>query len=110
MKILYEWIENLAYLFLFLSAVVHFVPEDVYGKYIRYFMGLLIMLLLFTPLLRIFHIHEEMDFSFSKYMEEAETASEKWNVYAREKEAEYELQYQEQLQEITDDQEEGDPR
>lgn len=108
MEMLYEWMENLAYFFLFLSAVVHFVPEEVYGKYIRYFMGLLLMLLLFTPSLRIFQLSDDVDLSFSQYMEEAEAASERWSEYAREKEEEYEKQYQEELQKLLEKEEEGE--
>lgn len=46
-----EWIRNLAFYFIFLSAVMNFLPGGEGKKYIRFFMGLLLILLVLRPVL-----------------------------------------------------------
>lgn len=46
---LYQWIKNLAVFYILLSAVLHLVPQGAYEKYVRFFMGLLLILLMSTP-------------------------------------------------------------
>ena len=48
---LYGWMRNLACYFIFLSAVMHFLPDNNYKKYIQFYMGLLLILLLLSPVL-----------------------------------------------------------
>ena len=49
---IYEWMKNLAVLDLFFTAVMNFLPDGKYNKYIRHFLGLLLILLLITPILQ----------------------------------------------------------
>lgn len=100
MKMIYEWMGDIAGFFVFLTAVLHFIPEENYGKYIRYFMGLLFMLLLLMPALQVFDLKEKVDTSFSEYMQDAVQSETDWVQYGKEKEAEYMQKYQELLQEI----------
>lgn len=46
-----EWIRNLAFYFIFLSAVMNFLPGGEEKKYIRFFMGMLLILLVLRPVL-----------------------------------------------------------
>ena len=46
-----EWIRNLAFYFIFLSAVMNVLPGGEEKKYIRFFMGMLLILLVLRPLL-----------------------------------------------------------
>ena len=50
---LYGWIQNIAVYLIVISAVMHAIPGKDYGKYIRIFSGLVLILLIFTPLLKI---------------------------------------------------------
>lgn len=52
MEWLAEWVKNLAVYFIFLSALLHFLPEGEERKYIRFFMGILLILLLLRPFLQ----------------------------------------------------------
>ncbi|MFR1114317.1 MAG: stage III sporulation protein AF [Blautia sp.] len=61
---IYEWMKNLAVFYLFFTAVMNFLPDGAYGKYIRHFLGLLLILLLATPILQIFHLQDVMDQKF----------------------------------------------
>lgn len=56
-----EWIRNLTFYFIFLSAVMNFLPGGEEKKYIRYFMGILLILLLFGPLLRLGDLGESIE-------------------------------------------------
>lgn len=46
---LYGWIKNLAVFYILFTAVLHLVPDGKYEKYVRLFMGLLLILLMGSP-------------------------------------------------------------
>ncbi len=50
---LYGWIQNIAVYLIVVTAVMHVIPGKEYGKYVRFFSGLILILLLFTPLLKL---------------------------------------------------------
>lgn len=56
---LYDWIQNIAVYLILVSAVMHAIPGKDYEKYIRFFSGLMLILLLFTPLLNLTGMAEE---------------------------------------------------
>lgn len=51
---LYEWLQNLAFYMILVTAVLHVIPSGGYEKYIRFFCGLILVILLVTPLLSLF--------------------------------------------------------
>ena len=51
---LYEWIQNIAFYLVLVTAVLHAVPDKGYQKYIRFFTGLVLILMIVTPVLRLF--------------------------------------------------------
>ena len=86
---LYGWMRNLACYFIFLSAVMHFLPDNNYKKYIQFYMGLLLILLLLSPVLDFLQLENKIDAGVDRYMEEEERDREEWQNYAREIEEEY---------------------
>lgn len=46
---LYGWIKNLAVFYILFTAVLHLVPDGKYEKYVRLFMGLLLILMMSSP-------------------------------------------------------------
>ena len=42
---LYLWIRNLAVFYIFFTAVLNLIPDQKYEKYVRFFMGLLLMIM-----------------------------------------------------------------
>lgn len=50
---IYGWIQNISVYLIVMAAVMHAIPGKDYGKYIRYFSGLVLILLLSTPLLKL---------------------------------------------------------
>ena len=51
---LYEWIQNLAFYLVLITAVIHMIPESGYKKYIHFFTGLVRILMILTPVLNLF--------------------------------------------------------
>ena len=47
---LYGWIKNLAVFYILFTAVLHLVPDGKYEKYVRLFMGLLLILMMSSPI------------------------------------------------------------
>ena len=50
---IYGWIQNISVYLIVMAAVMHAIPGKDYGKYIRFFSGLVLILLLSTPLLKL---------------------------------------------------------
>lgn len=50
---LYEWIRNVAFYLVIITAIIQILPNDTYKKYIHFFTGLVLILLLMTPILKI---------------------------------------------------------
>lgn len=50
---IYSWIQSLACYFVILSAVLNLLPDNSYKKYVQYYMGLLLILVLLSPLLKL---------------------------------------------------------
>jgi stage III sporulation protein AF len=95
---IYQWMENLAYFFIFLSAVLNFMPDNSYRKYVQYFMGILLMLLLLSPILQFLNMDERIETSFYDYLQEEESRQlQQWEEYAQELEEKYNVKmYQEE--------------
>ena len=50
---IYSWIKCLAIFYILLTMLIHLVPTGKYQRYVRFFMGLLLMVMLITPMLSI---------------------------------------------------------
>ncbi len=50
---IYGWIQDISVYLIVMAAVMHAIPGKDYGKYIRFFSGLVLILLLSTPLLKL---------------------------------------------------------
>ena len=50
---IYGWIQNISVYLIVMAAVMHAIPGKDYGKYIRFFSGLVLILMLSSPLLRL---------------------------------------------------------
>lgn len=51
---IYNWLEQLACYLILVTAVLHALPDSGYKKYIRFFTGLILVLLLASPVLQLF--------------------------------------------------------
>ena len=69
---LYTWIKNLAVFYILFTAILHLVPNGKYERYVRFFMGLLLIFMLSSPVFSLFGKSGELMESFQEnYKEEA---------------------------------------
>ncbi|MDO4305518.1 MAG: stage III sporulation protein AF [Eubacteriales bacterium] len=68
----YQWMKNLAVFYILFTAFLHLVPDKKYEKYVRMFMGLLLILLMCTPVFALIGKGEELAGSFDLHYD-AET-------------------------------------
>lgn len=78
---IYEWMKNLAVFYIFLTAVMNLLPDSRYGEYIKFFMGLLLILLVLTPLLQILNLKESVGTLFQQKMLEEEYLESQWGDF-----------------------------
>lgn len=55
---IYDWIRSISVYLILTAAVMHAVPGKDYVKYIRFFSGLVLILLLASPILRVAGVKE----------------------------------------------------
>lgn len=63
-EFLYEWVRSLAYYMVLMTAILQVIPNKEYKKYIQFYMGLIIVLMLCTPILKIMGMEEQL---FERY-------------------------------------------
>lgn len=49
---LYQWLQNLAFYLVVITAVLQMIPNHEYRKYIRFFTGLVLIVMLSEPLIQ----------------------------------------------------------
>lgn len=57
---LYQWMKSLAFFHVLTTAILHILPDKRYEQYIRLFLGLLLVLLICTPVFAIVGKSEEL--------------------------------------------------
>ena len=50
---IYEWVRNIACYMVLVTAFIQIVPGNDYKKYIRFFTGIILIILLMTPVLKL---------------------------------------------------------
>ena len=66
---IYEWMENIAFYLVLLVAVMQMIPGEHYKKYIRFFAGMILILMLSVPVLKLFGMS---GFQMEEYKKELE--------------------------------------
>lgn len=77
---LYEWLENLAGYTILTVMVTQILPNDDYRKYIRFFCGMILIVMLVTPLFQVFGIKDDyekiyQDLEYQNMVNELEEAA-----------------------------------
>lgn len=90
-RFVYDWIMNAAFYLVIFTAVLQVLPGEKYQKYVRFFTGLVIVVLLFSPIFRLLG----MEHLFRGFRENAEYRQlqkemEQASDFLEEKEAEQE--------------------
>ena len=87
---LYEWMQNIAFYMILMTAAIQVLPNNSYKKYIRFFTGLILVVLLMSPVLKLFEMengfHDLYEgTSYRQELKEMERATE----YIKEVEGKY---------------------
>ncbi|MEE0884455.1 MAG: stage III sporulation protein AF [Faecalimonas sp.] len=72
---IYEWMENIAFYMVIVVSAMQMVSGESYKKYIRFFAGMILILLLTGPILKIFGMSEFQVTEYQKELEEIENAT-----------------------------------
>lgn len=85
---IYEWMRNIAFYLVLITAVVHMVPDSDYKKYIRFFTGLVLILWILTPVLKLFGTDDKLAdiYRNKEYMEQIERMKDYAGSFREEKE------------------------
>lgn len=57
---LYEWIQNISVYFVMVTVVLYTLPGSEYKKYIRFFTGIVLILMILTPVIRLFGMEDQV--------------------------------------------------
>ena len=69
LEYIYEWMENIAFYLVIVTALMHMVPGEDYKRYIRFFVGMLLILMLMTPILNLYQMEAFPKEAYEKFME-----------------------------------------
>ena len=67
-----EWVKNLAVCMILFSAILRILPKNHFEKCIRFYTGLLVLILVIRPLLSVFSLDDSLPNTFLHYMEQME--------------------------------------
>lgn len=69
---IYEWLRNLSFYLILVTAVTHVLPGNGYKKYIHFFTGLVLISMLLMPVLEIFNEEVKVNEIYERFHEEIE--------------------------------------
>ena len=72
---IYGWMENIAFYMVIVVAAMQMVSGESYKKYIRFFAGMILILMLTGPILKIFGMSEFQVTEYQKELEKIENAT-----------------------------------
>ena len=71
---IYDWMENIAFYLVIMVAVMQMIPKSSYQKYIRFFAGMILILMLAGPILKLFGMTELHNTEYQNAIQEIENA------------------------------------
>ena len=69
---IYSWVKGIAVFYIFLTMLLHLVPTERYQRYIRFFMGLLLIVLVMSPVLSVLKKSRGVSVDFGKLYQQEE--------------------------------------
>ena len=73
---LYQWLQNISFYLILVNAVTYILPANSYRKYIRFFTGLVLIMMILTPMLNLFGIRSaDVEYLMEKFRTQYE-----WNI------------------------------
>ena len=72
---IYDWIENIAFYLVVLVAVMQMIPQNSYQKYIRFFAGMILILMLAGTIIKMFGMTDFQSIEYQSTLQEIEDAT-----------------------------------
>ena len=72
MEWIYEWVKTISFYYIFASIVMHALPDTKYQQYVRFFLGILLIVVMINPLMELFQLTETLDEQYLQEMLELE--------------------------------------
>lgn len=92
-ELLYGWIRDIAFYTLLMTVVLHVLPEKSQRKYLQFFMGIVLIILVISPVLSFTGLNRQLDELYTR-----QTFDEELQRF-REQQEEIEDRYQRRLEE-----------
>lgn len=61
MRLILEMVRSVAVFYLLEQLILQLIPGQVYERYVRFYLGLLLILILLRPVFQLFRLTEQMD-------------------------------------------------
>ena len=84
MEAVYGWVKNIIYYMIFLSVVNNLLADSKYGKYIRFFSGMVLILLVVSPFTGGLHLDEQISSMFKSISFQNDTDDLKQDLWGME--------------------------
>lgn len=65
-EVLYSWIQDIAFYTLLMVLVLHVLPEREQRKYLQFFMGVILMILVLSPILQWCGLEQKLDETYAE--------------------------------------------
>jgi len=78
-EFLNQWIQNITFYLIIMTLLLQMVPDKSYRKYIQFITGLILILLLIDPILKI----NEFQISFENYEEQLQEFKEELDAFGK---------------------------
>lgn len=69
---IYQWMKNLVFFYVIFQAILQLLPEKKYEKYVRFYMGLLLILIMLSPVFMMLGKGEKLWEDFSAFYKKEE--------------------------------------
>lgn len=79
---IYEWVQNVAVYLVLMTAIIEVIPNKEYQKYVKFYMGLVVVIMLCTPIIKVLGLEERVDVTYNakKYRMEFDSLLEESTV------------------------------
>ena len=72
---IYQWMENISFYLVIIVAIMQMIPGSSYKKYIQFFAGMILILMMSGPILKIFGMESFQNEQYKKEMQKIEEAT-----------------------------------
>lgn len=79
MEFLYKWTQNLSFYMIIVTVVLQMVPSEEYRKYVRFFIGFVLVLMLTQPIMTLFQMKGEFEEFYRDAKQKQEQLEREWN-------------------------------